>query len=103
MKYLFAQNKCLLPFPIKAFTSTHLKTLCSSSLSHPRFVIAGLRCVDLCLHVATQSAGSVKKIVEDVIPIVIGHEREEIQIELEVDANHRIQPSSAIIYVSTRS
>ncbi|CAK8535714.1 unnamed protein product [Lathyrus sativus] len=67
----------------RLFTSPHLKTLRSSSLSHPRSALAGPRCVDLSRHVATQSAGSLKKRVEDVVPIATGHEREEIQAELE--------------------
>lgn len=91
-------------------SSPHLKTLASSSHSHPRSAVAGLRFAGLSRHVATQSgiftvhfsssielflilihfdlvvivAGSVKKTVEDVVPIATGHEREEIQADLEV-------------------
>jgi cytochrome c oxidase subunit 5b len=95
----------------RLFTSPHLKTLSPLSHSHPRSAaVAGLRSLDLTRHVATQSgiisfiplflncivlisihfyfvvivAGSIKKRVEDVVPIATGHEREEIQADLEV-------------------
>ncbi|KAK2371493.1 Rubredoxin superfamily protein [Trifolium repens] len=68
----------------RLFTSPHLKTLSPLSHSHPRSAaVAGLRSLDLTRHVATQSAGSIKKRVEDVVPIATGHEREEIQADLE--------------------
>ncbi|GAU11058.1 hypothetical protein TSUD_113510 [Trifolium subterraneum] len=66
----------------RLFSSPHLKTL-THSYSNPRSAVAGLRSLDLTRHVATQSAGSIKKTVEDVVPIATGHEREEIQAELE--------------------
>ncbi|PNX77718.1 cytochrome c oxidase subunit 5b mitochondrial-like, partial [Trifolium pratense] len=67
----------------RLFSSPHLKTLSPLSHSHPRSAVAGLRSLDLSRHVATQSAGSIKKTVEDVVPIATGHEREEIQADLE--------------------
>ncbi|KAL5077807.1 hypothetical protein RYX36_016791 [Vicia faba] len=53
----------------------HLKTLSSSSISHPRSAIVGLRCVDLSRHVTTQSVDSIKKRVENVAPIATGHKK----------------------------
>lgn len=96
----------------RLFSSPHLKTLSSSTLSHshPRSTAVPLRFASLSRTVATQSgilfllftsaiasfinfnsffvvvtvAGSIKKRVEDVVPIATGHEREEIQADLEV-------------------
>ncbi|KAF1886888.1 hypothetical protein Lal_00046126 [Lupinus albus] len=72
--------------------SSNLKSL-STTTSHHRSVSAASRFVDTATppssssfanrFITTQSGGSIKKRVEDVLPIATGHEREEIQAELQ--------------------
>ncbi|XP_061365073.1 putative cytochrome c oxidase subunit 5b-like [Gastrolobium bilobum] len=76
----------------RLFSPSHLKTLASST---PRSASAAARFAAspavsrspslLSLHFSTQSddPSAIKKKVEDVMPIATGHEREEIQAELE--------------------
>ncbi|XP_057457772.1 cytochrome c oxidase subunit 5b-2, mitochondrial-like [Lotus japonicus] len=75
----------------RLFTSPHLKSL-SATLSHSPHPGSALRFAVAARYVATQSAGSIKKTVEDVVPIATGHEREEIQADLEgrdiLEINH---------------
>ncbi|MED6120508.1 Cytochrome c oxidase subunit 5b-2, mitochondrial [Stylosanthes scabra] len=74
---------------------SHLKSLTASSppsISHSRSAIAALRFAAASSpsstafvnrHFSTQSGGSVKRRVEDIMPIATGHEREEIQAAIE--------------------
>ncbi|KAK7271155.1 hypothetical protein RJT34_26812 [Clitoria ternatea] len=71
-------------------SSSHLKSLrtpFSSSPSPSRFAAPLLT-----RHLTAQSGASVRKRVEDVVPIATGHEREEIQADLEgrdiLEINH---------------
>ncbi|KAF7843288.1 cytochrome c oxidase subunit 5b-1, mitochondrial-like [Senna tora] len=76
----------------RRLVSSHLKSLASTSRSAPiaaRFTATTPSCVSpssyfLTRHFTTQSAdNAIKKKVEDVMPIATGHEREEIEAELE--------------------
>ncbi|XP_019458411.1 PREDICTED: putative cytochrome c oxidase subunit 5b-like [Lupinus angustifolius] len=72
--------------------SSNLKSL-SITTSHLRSASAAFRFVDtatppssssfVARFLTTQSGGEIKKRVEDVVPIATGHEREEIQAELQ--------------------
>ncbi|CAJ1951237.1 unnamed protein product [Sphenostylis stenocarpa] len=75
---------------LRRFLSTHLKTLAAASSSSftPRSASAAARFAALSRssrYFSTQSedATAIKKKVEDVMPIATGHEREELQAELE--------------------
>ncbi|KAL2332438.1 hypothetical protein Fmac_020019 [Flemingia macrophylla] len=74
--------------------SSHLnfKTLNAAlSASNPRFAAPLLT-----RHLTDQPGASVRKRVEDVVPIATGHEREEIQADLEgrdiLEINHPVGP-----------
>ncbi|TKY48106.1 Cytochrome c oxidase subunit 5b-2 [Spatholobus suberectus] len=79
----------------RVLSSSHLlkiKSLHTAlSSSHPRFAAPLVT-----RHVTAQSGASVKKRVEDVMPIATGHEREEIHAELEgrdiLEINHPVGP-----------
>ncbi|KAL2338123.1 hypothetical protein Fmac_012569 [Flemingia macrophylla] len=64
--------------------SSHLKTLATSS-SIPRSASAAARFAAIPRYFSSQSEDSsaIKKKVEDIMPIATGHEREELQAELE--------------------
>uniref|UniRef100_I1KH46 Uncharacterized protein n=1 Tax=Glycine max TaxID=3847 RepID=I1KH46_SOYBN len=77
---------------LRRLLSSHLKTLASSAAAAatatPRSASASARFAALsrsCLYFSTQSedATAIKKKVEDIMPIATGHEREELQAELE--------------------
>ncbi|RDX85810.1 Cytochrome c oxidase subunit 5b-2, mitochondrial [Mucuna pruriens] len=75
---------------LRRFLSSHLKTLAAAtaSSSTPRSASAAARFAALprfSRYFSTQSedATAIKKKVEDVMPIATGHEREELQAELE--------------------
>ena len=74
---------------LRGLLSSHLKTLAATaSSSTPRSASAAARFAALsrsCLYFSTQSedATAIKKKVEDIMPIATGHEREELQAELE--------------------
>ncbi|XP_027344337.1 cytochrome c oxidase subunit 5b-2, mitochondrial-like [Abrus precatorius] len=76
----------------RLFSPSHLRSLPTAlSPSLPRFAAPLLT-----RHVTAQSGSSIRKRVEDVVPIATGHEREEIQAELEgrdiLEINHPIGP-----------
>ncbi|XP_014620654.1 putative cytochrome c oxidase subunit 5b isoform X2 [Glycine max] len=78
----------------RLFSSSNLKALHTTlSPSRPRLAAQTL----LARHFTAQSgASSLKKRVEDVVPIATGHEREEIQADLEgrdiLEINHPVGP-----------
>ncbi|XP_057454212.1 cytochrome c oxidase subunit 5b-2, mitochondrial-like [Lotus japonicus] len=75
--------------------SSHLKTLATCS---PQSVstVAALNCSSVSLLRHFSDTTSIKKKVEDVMPIATGHEREELQANLEgrdiLEINHPVGP-----------
>ncbi|RDX96951.1 Cytochrome c oxidase subunit 5b-2, mitochondrial, partial [Mucuna pruriens] len=83
----------------KLFSSSIKSLHTALSPSRPRFAAPFLT-----RHVTAQSGASIKKRVEDVVPIATGHEREEIQADLEgrdiLEINHPVGPFGTKIHIA---